>query len=150
MAQLAAPLMIASTLVSAVGTIAAGNAADNAAQYEAEQLESRAGQERAAAQRRAIEQRRQARLVQSRQQAAAAASGAGASDPTVVDLMTGAEGEGEYRALLELYEGEERARGATVAANVRRFEGKQAKTASYIGAAGTILGGASTFFEKYK
>lgn len=150
MGQLALPLMIVGTLVQAAGTIAQGNAANAQAKYEAKQLEQRAGQERAAAQREAIEKRRRSTLIQSRQQALAAASGAGATDPTVVDLIADTEAEGEYQALGQLFLGEERARGAEGQAAARRMEGRLAKRASRFGALSTIASGVGgTLLQKY-
>lgn len=70
----------------------------------------------AASQRQALEERRQADLVASRALAVAAASGAGVSDPTVVDIISRTKGEGHYRAAVALYEGEERSRSMRVAA----------------------------------
>lgn len=116
-----------------------GREANKAAKEEAKQLERRAGSERASSQRSAAEQKREARLVQSRALALAASSGAGASDPTIVNMMADIEGEGEYRALTELYVGEERARGDEAAAKARRREGKVARNLGYLKAASTIF-----------
>jgi hypothetical protein len=147
--ELAAPLMIASTVLSAAGTISAGNAARGAANFEAAQMTQKAGQERATAQRSAIEQRRRANLTNSRAQAVAAASGGGAADPTVTNLMTDITGRGEYNALSEIFSGEEKARGFEMGASARRYEGAQARQASLISAGGTILSSASTLYSKY-
>lgn len=124
------------TVVNTLGTIAQGNqakaqgiAAQNAANFRAAQLEQQAGQERAAAQRNAIEERRQARLAMSRGLAVAAASGGGALDPTVVNLLGDVQAEGDYRALMRLYQGEERARGAELGATAARYEGDSAYAA---------------------
>lgn len=68
----------------------------------------------AASQRVAAEELRQADLVSSRALAVAAASGAGAVDPTVVALLARNRGEGHYRASVALYEGEERARATRI------------------------------------
>lgn len=134
------------------------NARKAAADYEALQLEARAGEERAVSQRAAAEERRQARLVQSRLQARAAASGAGADDPTVMDLDAQLEGEGEYRALTAIYGGESRARNLETGAELRRYEsgelaragefaawrGRNAQVASRTRAASTFMSGLGT------
>ena len=79
----------------------------------------------------------------------AAASGAGALDPTILDMASDVEGEGTYRELLHTYGGEERQKGTLAqAAGVRRT-GQAAATGSYFKAGGTILGGASTMFDRF-
>jgi len=132
------------TVMAANEQVKAGDAADRLAKYKAGQLEQRAGQERAVAQRRAESARRSSRYAESRALALAAASGGGASDPTVVNIMAGIAGEGEMAAQSALYEGEERARGSEMAAGASRYEGTQAKRASYIKAGTSIM---STFSQ---
>lgn len=136
-----------STALSAAGQIKQGQDADKIAGYKASQLKQRAGQERAVSQRKASAQRRQAGLAQSRVLALAAASGAGASDKTVVDIMGGIFEQGELSAGYSLYEGEERARGSSMAADTATSEGKQAKRAGYIGATSTIMSGAGSAYS---
>lgn len=146
---------IAGTAMTAMGTIAQGNAAKSqgqaaqmAADFEAKQREVVAGQERAAAQRNYLTEKKQADLVSSRALAVSAASGGGVMDPTVVNLLGDIESEGHYRALMELYGGEERARGQEHAAATRRYEGdmayaagKAAQKNSRFQAAGQMLSG---------
>lgn len=96
-----------------------------AADFEAKMLEERAGQEIAVAQRLALEENRKAELVASRAIAVAAASGGGASDSTVVNLVARLKGEGAYRAAAQLYEGESRARLMKIGATAKRYEGAQ-------------------------
>lgn len=149
MPQIAAAAAIVSTVVSAAGTIMSGNAARGAANFEAAQMTQQAGQERAASQRRASEQRRQAGLVNSAVRSRAAASGAGATDPTVLDIEGDNAATGEYNALSALYEGEERARGLEMNAGARRYEGQQARQASLFKAGSTLLSSGSSLFSKY-
>jgi len=136
-------LAVGGSLVSAGGTILGARSEAKALKKEAAQLEVQAGTERAISQRSAMEERRQARLVASRGVAVAAASGGGVDDPTVVNLLADIEGEGEYRALTALYNGEEEARGLEGQAKARRKEAKNVKRASYFKAASTILSSAS-------
>jgi hypothetical protein len=136
-------------IVAAAGTLLQGASQKGQAKSEALQLEQQAGQDRASSQRAAGEQRRSARYLQSRVQALAAASGAGASDPTVVNLIGDIAGEGEFRALSALYEGESSARGMEYGARLARKTGKAAATASYLKAGSTLLGGASSWYDKY-
>lgn len=144
MASFAAFLPVVSSVLQAGSSVIQGNAADKVAGYEATQLEQRAGQTRATAQRQAIEDRRRARLANSRLQALA---GGGGGDVTAVKLASDIAGEGEYKALSSLYEGEESAVGDEQAAMARRMEGKNAKRAgriklisSIFSSAGDIMG----------
>jgi len=141
MGAMAMPLLAVSTVLQAAGSIKAGKAADRLAEFKAQQLEQKAGQERAVSQRKAASARRSARYAESRALALAAASGGGASDPTVVNIMAGIAGEGEMAAQAALYEGEERARGSEMAATASRYEGAQAKRAGYIKAGTTVMSG---------
>lgn len=134
-------LMIAGTVVSTLGQIQAGNAARKSANFQAAQMNQQAGQERATGQRAAIEQRRTARLASSRATALAAASGGGATDPTILNILGDIHTEGEYNALSALFGGEERARGLEMGAAAKVVEGKSAKQASIISAGSTLSTG---------
>jgi hypothetical protein len=136
-------------ILGAAGTLMGSSAQKQAAESQAMQLEQNAGQARAISQREAAERRRSVRYAQSRVKALAASSGAGASDPTVVNLIADLEGEGEMGALAALYEGEEQARGMEYSAKVARRTGQAASTAGALRAGGTILGAASSWYDKY-
>lgn len=154
----------AGTALSAAGTIAGGNAAaaagrasQQAYEFKAKQEEMQAQESRAAAQRLALDKQRETRIVQSSLQARAAASGGGADDPTVVGLGREVAGRGEYQSLLETYKGENRARGLDDQAVASRMSGQAAlaegqakQRASYLAAAGTIVGAAPSVFSKYR
>lgn len=130
-------------LVSGIGTIASGVAANNNAQFEAQQMEMRAKEETAAAQREAQDKRREASLINSRAQAIAAASGAGAGTdaPTIVRIMSDTAGRGEYNAQSALYGGYSRAAGLRDSAKGRRAEGKASLLGSVFGGFGSALKG---------
>ena len=142
-------MMVGSTVMSAIGQRNAGIAAQQEANYRAQQADINAGQERASAQRGMIEELRQMRIAQSRGQAVAAASGAGALDPSVMDIMGDLETEGRYRASTVKYEGEERARDLETGAVLARYEGRQAKKAGKLKAISTLMGGATDLYSKY-
>lgn len=156
-------LTAAGTAVSAAGTLAAGRAAQDAgmrgqqaAYFEAAQQEQQAQESRAAAQRGALEKRREGRLLLSKLQARAAASGGGADDPTVLDLGGDIAQRSEYDALFEMYRGENRARGledqamgSRMTGDARRAEGEAKKRAAKLSAIGTIIGGASSMAGTY-
>jgi hypothetical protein len=137
--------------VGAVVTISGQQQQKKAAQgdaaFEAQQLEQAAGRDRATGQRRAEEERRQARLVQSALQARA---GGGGLDPTVMNLAADIAGEGEYRALAALYEGEESARGKEESAAAARRTGRARGRAMDYASASTLLSTGSSIYSKYK
>lgn len=126
---------IGSTIAGMGGTMAAGKAgkigaaiqgqaAQQAAEYRATQLRQQAQEARAGAQRMALETRRKGGLVQSTLRARAAASGAGATDQTVLGLTGQIAQRTEYESLLEMYKGENAARGMEDAANAAIYQGK--------------------------
>ena len=135
-----------SAVFQTVGPFAGGVAQRREADAEARQYEVAAGQSRAAAQRDAAEQRRQARFVQSRAQAVA---GGGAGDIGVINRIADIAGEGEYRALTALYEGEDRAAGLEAQARARRYGGDRAQTSGLMSGASSFLEQAPKMFEKY-
>ena len=145
MAELAAVAAVASTVLTAGSQYAQGRQAESAARSEGQQMRFAAGQEVAASQRAAEEERRQARLVQSAVQARAG----GDSGPGVADIYSDIAGEGEYRALSAIYEGDSRATTLKNRARMRDWEGKSAKRAGTIAAVSTIIGGASSMSGKY-
>jgi hypothetical protein len=127
-----------------------------ASEFEAEQAEVAGGLAMAASQRVALEEYGKADNVASRALAVAAASGGGASDPTIINLISDIKGEGAYRASVALYEGEQQARDMKIAAATRRIEGATAieagvnKSNAYgIRALGTAFAGGASLYSKY-
>jgi hypothetical protein len=150
----AAAMKITGSVLEMEGHRAAGEAArvtgqrrNVAAQFEAQQLEQQAGQVVAASQRDAREERRKADLVASRALALAAASGGGASDPTVVRIIAGIAGEGSYRASVSLYRGEDQARRLRMGAKARRYEGAAAEDIGLREEAGHEIAGTAALFS---
>lgn len=144
-----AMLTAASGVIGAGATIAGGAQANANAKFEAKQMRARAAEERAIAGRKAMEERRRGRLALSTLQANAAASGAGATDPTVLGLMSDIAGRAEYNALAETWSGEQRARGLMDSAAAAKASGKAAQRGSYLSAAGTILSSAGSMFSQF-
>lgn len=181
----AAALTAVGAGVSAMGTLAGGDASQTAGtanaaatrqaalanadslEFKAKQEDMAAQESRASSQRDALERGRQTKLVLSKLQAGAAASGAGATDPTVTTLAGQIGGRGEYEALTDLFKGENRARGlmdsatgdrmsataglqgGELQANAQIAEGNAKKSASQLAAAGTIIGGAGSAFKAF-
>lgn len=139
---------------------AAANSSVKNAKFEADQLNRQAGQERAASQRQAIEEKRAANKAINRAKLLAASSGAGATDPDIINIVGNIAAEGEYNALARLYTGEETARGLEDQAAAVIYNGKseaagyKSYAKAYKSAAtgegiGTLLSGGVSFFEKY-
>jgi len=97
-----------------------------AARIEANALNVQAGQVVAESQRDVLDVRRVTQLAESRALALAAASGGGATAPTVVKIISRIAGEGAYNAARALYAGEEKARQLKLQALIRDYEGEQA------------------------
>jgi hypothetical protein len=132
MAQFA---IIAAAAVAAYSAIRGGRAANAQAKSESEQLKIQGDNALASSTQSAAEQQRQARLAGSRAQAVAASSGGGASDPTVTKTISEIIGEGEYRALVDIYGGETQRNSAYNQAAVVRRQGREAERAGYLKAA---------------
>jgi hypothetical protein len=113
-----------------------GQAAVDSANYRATQLRQQAQEARAAQQRVALETRRKGGLVQSTLRARAAAGGGGATDNSVLKLAGEIAGRTEYESLLEMYKGENAARGMEDAATAAIYQGDVAKRGSEYKAAG--------------
>lgn len=108
------------------------------------------------AQQLAKGERKRARLLASRAQAVAGASGAGASDPQITDILSDIEAEGEINALNQLFTGDNRAKDLRYQADVARRTGTAQQIASNTqGFARAFSSGADflndnpTFFSKY-
>lgn len=112
----------------------AGAKRKEAAEFEANTLQVQAGQQIAAAQRDMLDVQRVGRLAQSRALALSAASGGGASAPTVTRLIGNLAKETSYNAARSLYAGEEKARLMNLQAIEKRKEGEFATTAADLSA----------------
>lgn len=110
-------------IVGGLSHIQFGQQAQQSAEYQAEQLRQNAGQTMASSQRSAFDVDRQAQYTASSALATAAASGGGASDPTVVNLIARNAGEFAYRKAVALYQGDDRARLMGMQADAKEFEG---------------------------
>ncbi len=134
-----AQLALIGSFVSAFGTVASGVAANRQAQQDALNMTAQGKEEFAASQREATAKRREGELVNSRAQALAAASGAGAGTdaPTIVKLMSGTAGEAEFNAQTALYGGKSRQLGLKQGALARRAEGRSSLLGSIVTGFGT-------------
>lgn len=127
-----------------------------AAQFEQQQAEQQATQATAGSQREAATQKLETDYLVSRQLALAGASGAGASDPTIVNLIAQTRGIGSYKAATALYQGEEQARQLRLQGAAAMFEGESAaqdmglRAKSYrLASYGSLLSGAGQAYGMY-
>lgn len=138
----------------------AGQSAQIAGDLEAQQLEGQAGQAIGVGQINAQEAERQGRIAVSRALAVAAASGGGASDPTVINIMSRLAGQAHLNAMSALYEGQDQARQMRNQAAMARYGGALAKSnadqsassarwGASMTALGALGGAAKTMYEKY-
>ena len=118
------------------GAYAEGENAMAAADYKATQLRQQAQEARAAQQRAALETQRKGDLTLSTLRARAAAGGGGAADGSVLKLAGDIAGRTEYQSLIDMYKGENAARGLEGAADAAIYGGKVAKQGAAFKAAG--------------
>lgn len=124
-----------------------GIQARQAAQYQATQLRQNANSAEAASQRTAFDIDRQTQFITSRALAVAAASGAGATDPTVVSLIARDAGQGAYERAAALYGGADRARLDRESADAKEYEGKTTLVNSLEVGAAAYAGGATNLLK---
>lgn len=141
----------------------AAAARKRAAEFEANVLETQSTQVVALAQRDMLDARRTGELAQSRAIALAAASGGGATAPTVTRIVGDIAKESSYNAMLALYAGEERGRLMRLQAKNLREQGEFAQTQGLLAAGAaeskakayeyagyaTVLQGAGSMYAKY-
>ena len=141
----AVPLMVAGGLLGAKGALDEGRSRREASYASAAELRVNAGQEEAAGQFAGEEELRKTKMLQSRMLAIAGASGAGALDPTVVNLASGAEAEGHLAAATQRYNAKSAAVKMRNQADITQREGDAYAKASRYKAAGSLLSMASAF-----
>lgn len=124
--------------VAAVGTIAAGQNAAAAANRNAAMMRQEADTTRQQGGARAEAQMREAREILGRQRAAIGQAGIG-WEGSAQDIMLESATAAELDKMNILYETELKARGLLGQADITKWEGKVAKRASYVQAAGTLL-----------
>lgn len=127
----------------------AGESRRAAAEFEANSLEVQAGQQIAASQRDMMDVQRVGRLAESRALALSAASGGGASAPTVTRLIGNLAKETSYNAARSLYAGEEKARLMRMQAETLREQGEFATTAGNLAASASESRGQAAVLASY-
>lgn len=120
-----------------------------AANFEANVLESNATQRIAIAQKEMFDAQRTTRIVESRVQALAAASGGGATSPTALNVMGNIAKEGAVNASRAMYSGEEAARAMRLQAFENRAQGEFAQTGGVLQAEAAMSRGRSIEYQSY-
>lgn len=144
MAIAAAPLAIGGTLLQAGGAIYNGTSAKAAADANANVMRNNASMDAAAAGQREEAMRRNARQVAGQQRAAIAESGGGFGG-SAADIMAQSAAAAELDALTVRYDAETRAIALGNEATITQRQGKRARTAGYLDAAGSMLSGAANY-----
>lgn len=139
----------ASTALAVNSQIEQGKQQAAQAELQAVEHERDANAEQARAQREAAIERRKARNLMSRARAVAAASGGGASEPTVDNLLTDIATQGEMNALNAMWSGDTTAQTLRTGAQVARRTGRAARSAGNLRAASTLFSGATDWYSKY-
>lgn len=140
---------LAGGALSAGATLAGGNAQKANADYQAAQQRQAGIQALAGSQRQMFDAQRKTDLTLSTLQSRAAASGAGANDPTVVKLGSDIAGRGEEQALIDLSNGLNAKIGADDSALAKEASGTAAVQGSQLSAAGTVIGSVGQGFARY-
>jgi hypothetical protein len=168
MAMLGAVVGVAGAAVSAAGTMAAGRRTRAAAERqamlerilgkrEAEVFTIAANTAQAAGQQNALQKGMQLTQVQGQARAAAGASGGGADDTSVLNVQTTIAHVGEFQKAIEVFSGENKARGMRYQATLAEIGGEnQARATEYGGqvaeanardaAMGSLIGGFDGLF----
>ena len=149
LAQVGIGLQVGSKLAGGGIAMSEGRRAGEVADYRAGAMDQQATAERATAQRRRFETERETAKVQSTQRAVAAASGGGATSPTILDLMGDTAKRGAYLADLDTFAGEERAKGLETQAKITRMEGEAARKRGRNAFFGSILDAGATGLTGY-
>lgn len=136
-------MMVAAVAAQAVGKVIEGNAQNNAAKANAGIADENARIAQQQAGSREDQQRRQSRYTLGAQAAATAEAGVDAGSGSAARSIGESAANAELDALNIRYEGLMHAHGFAREAALERARGKQARNAGYLGAATSILSGAS-------
>lgn len=142
-----AAIMLAPTILQSIGGIMGASDQDDALNRQAKALEVQGTEALASAQREAMGERKKGRIASSKLRAIAGASGA--SGKGVADLAASLQGRSEYNTSAVLFGGKSKQQAAYTQADELRDQGDLLKKNSYLGAFGTLLGGASKAYGKY-
>lgn len=117
------------------GTIYSGAQERGNADFEAKQLKLKGEEELAIAQREASKSRKEGDLAISRARAVAASSGGGTDNATVAEVLGDLETKKQANVLTDMYRGFQSRADLYTQAGIRKKEGRDAQTGSYLDAA---------------
>lgn len=136
-------------IVGAVGSVYGGLKQKAALNSSANQLNMEAGQAVASGIQRSIAESRKTAALTSNANAAIAAGGLTTTGTSAQAVVGRIQGQGDYNERSALYEGEQQANELNYDAALRRDEGAAAETSGFMGAAGSLIKGATDFYTKY-
>lgn len=139
-------LTIASTGLSAAGSIMQGNQQAAQAEAQAKALEQQARADQQASAFEQQQERRKQELAQSAARAQVGASGVAFSGSPATVLTANA-GQGQLDIEAIQYGSQLRQNNLGTQASISRFQGKQAKTAGFINAASGLVSGISNLYD---
>lgn len=140
----------AAAVVGALSAIQQGRAAQAAANYNATINAQNAEISRADAAMEATQVQRENALRLGAIRANQGASGGAAGEGSVLDVLGDVAAQGELERQFVLYQGEQRARGFTNTAQLDRYSGRQARSASYMRAGTELLSGGAKAYQSYR
>lgn len=153
----------ASAMFGAMGQWNSGNSLvtaskrkQQAAEFEASQLQTNAGQVMAASERDAFWRGKEGDYALSTLIARAAASGASATDPTILNLAAQLNAKRAYNMAAEIYGGQEAARKMEMQAEAKRYQAdvgvadaQKARGSYRLAAGASLFSGGASLLEKY-
>lgn len=142
-------LALASTALSAGGSLLEGSAKGKAAEFEARQAERGAKGAKARSTRVAQDIGEQGKKLLSDATTAMVASGGVSTDPGALSTLGDIGQKIDYNILSAIYEGDLEAQGLLNQAAASRYGGRMAKRAGLVKGFSTALGGASDVFSGF-
>lgn len=128
------------SILGAGATIYGGFKAKEQADAVAAQMKAKGDSEFAIAQRKSMDSQERTKMVLGQQKAVAAASGGGATDPSVMAIMGKTQQKGDYNSMIDMYNGAVSRGDMYTAADNTESEGKSKLLSSFLGAGSTIYG----------
>lgn len=142
------PVTITMAAVQTVGAVSAGNKAKKAADAQAAQDVYQAQVSRAEAEGQAKRIRREGAVARGQTLGALAASGVKIGEGSALEAERQVMTDYETDAAMAILSGERQSSALMEQANQRRRAGRDARTASYINAAGSLLSAGNTYLRQ--
>lgn len=137
------PLVVGAAL-SVVGQVMGAEAGVDAAKKRRAELNRQAGNVRASSHRRAWDERKAGERAVSRAYAMVGAQGGTSDDVGITNIVGAITGQAVYNELVQLWDGDDKARQLITTGQTGVDEAKDKRTAAYISAAGSVMQFAGT------